>query len=271
MSRDHTHNRLRIKKRSSRRHRPFTSPHQLPARSTQSLKHECERLSADDLAFYSAHSDDGQLEATLIPKAEEENFIERLHDAMADDEGAAYWEEFYAQPIHTTERPEDAMDDDEYAAYIRRGMWERRHKAQFDNREKASQSQHSKDRCVPEQEVSLDSQTQINKEVLKESWTIYLRAWEAKDRRPWTIDTVPWPVVSGSSIDISASSIKTFFTFAGDLETIAKQELRRRWHPDKFSQKNSGALKLLGDESLIMSKVTLVAQLLNEIRSDTTR
>lgn len=52
---------------------------------------------------------------------------------MGDDEGAAYWESVYGQPIHNypdekrnTETGElDKMSEEEYIAFVRRGMWER--------------------------------------------------------------------------------------------------------------------------------------------------
>ncbi|KAI2835100.1 hypothetical protein CBS11350_10290 [Aspergillus niger] len=58
-------------------------------------------------------------------------FRESLFDALGDDEGAAYWESVYGQPIHTYSVPEvpkgpngelEMMDEEEYAAgYGRRG------------------------------------------------------------------------------------------------------------------------------------------------------
>lgn len=60
-------------------------------------------------------------------------FRESLFDAMGDDEGAAYWESVYGQPIHTypdaklnAETGElEKMNDEEYVAFVRKGMWER--------------------------------------------------------------------------------------------------------------------------------------------------
>ena len=53
---------------------------------------------------------------------------------MADDEGAAFWEGVYGQPIHTyspyaaTEKGElERMTDEEYAAHVRAKMWEKSH------------------------------------------------------------------------------------------------------------------------------------------------
>ncbi|KAJ9653160.1 hypothetical protein H2198_007621 [Neophaeococcomyces mojaviensis] len=60
-------------------------------------------------------------------------FRESLFDAMGDDEGAAFWQGVYGQPIHTYPKTyEDAetgeletMDDEQYAQYVRRKMWEK--------------------------------------------------------------------------------------------------------------------------------------------------
>jgi hypothetical protein len=60
-------------------------------------------------------------------------FRESLFDAMGDDEGAAYWQSVYGQPIHTypdEKRNEETgelekMSEEEYIAFVRRGMWER--------------------------------------------------------------------------------------------------------------------------------------------------
>ena len=58
------------------------------------------------------------------PLDPETAFRESLFDALADDEGAAYWEGVYGQPIHIygSQKPGpdgelERMDDDEYAAF----------------------------------------------------------------------------------------------------------------------------------------------------------
>lgn len=60
-------------------------------------------------------------------------FRESLWDALGDDEGAAFWEGVYGQPIHTypsTYQDRDTgeleqMNDEEYAQFVRRKMWEK--------------------------------------------------------------------------------------------------------------------------------------------------
>ena len=61
-------------------------------------------------------------------------FRDSLFDALADDEGAAYWESVYDQPIHVYPRPWvetpqgrlEQMSDDEYVAYVQTKMWEKK-------------------------------------------------------------------------------------------------------------------------------------------------
>jgi hypothetical protein len=61
-------------------------------------------------------------------------FRDSLFDALADDEGAAYWESVYNQPIHVYARPTvqtpkgelEEMNDEQYAAYVQTRMWEKK-------------------------------------------------------------------------------------------------------------------------------------------------
>lgn len=60
-------------------------------------------------------------------------FRESLWDALGDDEGAAFWEGVYGQPVHTypntykdRETGElEQMNEEEYAQFVRRKMWEK--------------------------------------------------------------------------------------------------------------------------------------------------
>jgi hypothetical protein len=60
-------------------------------------------------------------------------FRESLWDAMGDDEGAAFWEGVYGQPIHTYpntyQDPQtgelEQMTEEEYAQFVRKKMWEK--------------------------------------------------------------------------------------------------------------------------------------------------
>lgn len=72
-------------------------------------------------------------------------FRESLFDALGDDEGAAFWESVYGQPIHNYPNPAvpkgpdgelEQMSDEEYAAYVRARMWEKSHEGIMEERER---------------------------------------------------------------------------------------------------------------------------------------
>ncbi|MCJ1282297.1 hypothetical protein MMC26_001620 [Xylographa opegraphella] len=73
--------------------------------------------------------------AHSIPSLDSETaFRESIFDAMADDEGAAFWEGVYGQPVHTYSPYAEAengelerMTDEEYTAHVRAKMWEKSH------------------------------------------------------------------------------------------------------------------------------------------------
>ncbi|KAI9807787.1 MAG: hypothetical protein M1825_005092 [Sarcosagium campestre] len=76
-------------------------------------------------------------------------FRESLFDAMADDEGAAFWEGVYGQPIHVYDAPDkvsatgelESMTEDEYAAYVRARMYERTHQHIIEERRRREEAQ----------------------------------------------------------------------------------------------------------------------------------
>lgn len=107
---------------------------------------------------------------TYLPNARSSSYVdpdtafrESLFDALADDEGAAYWEGVYGQPMHTYARPTaereggelEQMDDEEYAAYVRARMYERTHQHLFEERarrEEARKRQREEEKIHEERE-----------------------------------------------------------------------------------------------------------------------
>ncbi|KAF3482739.1 uncharacterized protein GIQ15_02063 [Arthroderma uncinatum] len=94
------------------------------------------------------HKDHEPTEYRSPPVSPTTAFRESLFDALADDEGADYWQAVYGQPIHTYARPGDQdergelekMTDDEYAAYVRARMWEKTHQGLLEERERRRQA-----------------------------------------------------------------------------------------------------------------------------------
>ncbi|KAL9112549.1 MAG: hypothetical protein Q9227_003120 [Pyrenula ochraceoflavens] len=143
------------------------------------------------------------------PVAPDVAFRESLFDALADDEGAAFWEGVYGQPVHSypNVRTNDAtgeleqMTDEEYAAYVRRRMWEksyegieaereerRRKKREEDQarnkerKERSNVNAHGENSFSTEIEESLRrGEERKRRKFWKERWQKYQQAWTDLD------------------------------------------------------------------------------------------
>ncbi|OOF99594.1 hypothetical protein ASPCADRAFT_503597 [Aspergillus carbonarius ITEM 5010] len=215
-------------------------------------------------------------------------FRESLFDALGDDEGAAYWESVYGQPIHTYAVPEvpkgpngelEAMDEEEYAAYVRSRMWERTREGMEAERERLRGEKRRKVREEKEREEERRRFDVAMEESLR-------RGRERKRRRGWGEvwgsigkkfkEMVFWPVESGKRADLGREEVEAFMRGCagvmgegdnkhgdgngGGLLGLLKTE-RVRWHPDKI-QHRYGSLGL--DES-VMRSVTEVFQIVDQM------
>ncbi|KAK4106521.1 hypothetical protein N658DRAFT_563345 [Parathielavia hyrcaniae] len=159
-------------------------------------------------------------------------FRESLFDAMADDEGAAYWESVYGQPIHVYPPPNitntnntttsssggggnshhlDRMTDDEYAAYVRQKMWEKTHAGLLEararrewEREEAGRRAEEEARVAREMERCLRrGQERRRRKGWRERWEGYVTrwaAWEEEGRKGGggvKVEGIPWPKGAG--------------------------------------------------------------------------
>jgi hypothetical protein len=117
------------RRRHRRHHHSQSSKRQ---RLDEEVNQNPSQPAVDDPAAY----DDTYIPNTSSSQYRDPNvaFRESLFDAMADDEGAAFWEGVYGQPIHTypqeREGPDgelERMTDEEYTAYVRARMYEKTH------------------------------------------------------------------------------------------------------------------------------------------------
>ncbi|EEQ31344.1 hypothetical protein McanMca71_004546 [Microsporum canis] len=176
-------------------------------------------------------------------------FRESLFDALADDEGADYWQAVYGQPIHTYARPDERgelerMTDDEYAAYVRARMWEKTHQGLLEERERrrkvreadrerakgygnysgrAETEREAFDRMV-EESLKRGKERKSRKEKTNTwltIWKRYLDSWEelnaqVQEGRPSSSaadslrNTLVWPVESGRQKDANIDSVRQF-------------------------------------------------------------
>lgn len=223
-------------------------------------------------------------------------FRESLFDAMADDEGALFWEGVYGQPIHTyphvKEGPDgklERMTDEEYTAYVRAKMYEKTHQHLIE--EKARRNAAKKERQkLAEVQRKAEKEGEIFRREVEESlkrgeerrtkkawsdrWETYTRKWEELGNggsNKVAITSIPWPVESGKHADVKLKDIERFFLHAPSagqptetqLAKILKVE-RFRWHPDKIQQKLGGQ----DVDKTVMQAVTVVFQVIDQMWSD---
>lgn len=212
-------------------------------------------------------------------------FRESLFDAMADDEGAAYWEGVYGQPVHVYANESvgpqgelERMTDEEYAAYVRQKMWEKTHEGLIEERRRRDEArkereEREKERRRVDREVErslLAGEERRSKRARRARWAEYLKGWADWDGQP---EGIPWPVESGGRKDVNADSIKMFLFggLRGDgvgEEEFAKglRDERVRWHPDKIQQRLGGEV-----EEGLMRDVTAIFQTIDTLWNDTRR
>ncbi|KAK4456149.1 hypothetical protein QBC34DRAFT_453893 [Podospora aff. communis PSN243] len=210
-------------------------------------------------------------------------FRESLFDAMADDEGAAYWESVYGQPIHVyaSERSRaggelEGMTDEEYAAYVRQKMWEKTHAGLVEERERRKKAREERERREEEAErVRAEVERSLRrgeerrrKRGWKERWEGYRRRWEEWDGQD--LEGIPWPVVWDERGEM-AEEVRSFFVGGLALEEVGEKEFaarlkgeRVRWHPDKMQQRLGGKV-----DAEVMKNVTTIFQVVDALWNDT--
>jgi hypothetical protein len=249
---------------------------------------------------------------THLPNASSSNYLdpdatfrESLFDAMADDEGAQFWEGVYGQPIHK-ERPLketptgqlEQMTDDEYAAHVRAEMYKKTHAYMLEERARKEEVKKEQKRLAEEARREAQESDAFRRQVeeslrrgrerkLKiqrdstwaQKWKDYEEAWmELVKRDRAGPARIPWPVLTGRKSDINKEEIETFFLNGPtsgkpdqvELSKTLKAE-RVRWHPDKIQQKLGGQ----GVDEAGMKTVTAVFQIIDlmwtEIRDNSSR
>ncbi|GLB06785.1 hypothetical protein AtubIFM57258_002102 [Aspergillus tubingensis] len=165
-------------------------------------------------------------------------FRESLFDALGDDEGAAYWESVYGQPIHTYSVPEvpkgpngelEMMDEEEYAAYVRRKMWERTREGMLaeeermrEERRRVKEKERRRDRERGEWERAVEESLRRGRERKRRRgwrgvWGRYCACWGELDgvvkggsEGGRFEEVVFWPVESGERRDVGRKEVEEF-------------------------------------------------------------
>jgi hypothetical protein len=262
---------------SRRRHRESRRKHKRKHRSTHGDAHP---TSTRDGEYYDPdhrHREslfDGidAAETNLPGPGGNEAFRESLFDALADDEGAAYWEGVYGQPVHIypdtkpgSDGKLERMTEEEYAEYVRGKMWEKSHQHILEERAAKERARNKKkeqrahlDENLGHEEKEREHIRRQMEESLKRgaerkkareaaaAWETYTKRWEELKSAQYIAeetdhrDLIPWPVVSGKAKHVSVEEIEHFLrsssAWKDDPAALLKIE-RVRWHPDKMQQR----------------------------------
>ncbi|KAI9782371.1 MAG: hypothetical protein M1839_005244 [Geoglossum umbratile] len=184
-------------------------------------------------------------------------FRESLFDAMADDEGAAYWEGVYGQPLHLYPKDKlgphgelEQMTDEEYTAYVRAKMYEKTHQHIVEERARREAAKERQSRVREEDRKTRQENEAFERRISEslrrgeerkrkkrqqERWEKYSKAWQdlgstepdteagqikqTKDAR----HRIPWPVETGRFSDITREAVEKFFLNASSTcETVGE-------------------------------------------------
>lgn len=287
-------------KRSSERHERSRSPRS-EHHDNEHRRHRRRRRLRRPSPTSAAQDDPSLYDDTYLPNTSREQFLdpeiafrESLFDAMADDEGAQFWEGVYGQPIHTFPNARmtplgelEMMTDEEYTAFVRAKMYEKTHQHLIEEKARRDAARVERARSAREGRQAEEEAKRFQRKVeesLKrgerrrsrkewsDKWDTYTKRWEVLGKGGVTsviAATIPWPVESGSVKDIGKEQIERFFLHAPSgggepMETQIKQTLKQervRWHPDKIQQKLGGQDV---DEGVLQS-VTAVFQIIDRM------
>lgn len=209
-------------------------------------------------------------------------FRESLFDAMADDEGAAYWEGVYGQPVHVYASEAagptgelEQMNDEEYATYVRRRMWEKTHEGMLEEQaarrearkkekeeaERLKREARRDERVRRELEESLRrGEERRGRKARKARWEGYLAGWKAWDARE--TEELPWPTEDGRREGVrDGEAVRRFFVdgLEGEDKSARLREERVRWHPDKIQARAEGGKV----DNEVLADVTAVFQVVD--------
>jgi hypothetical protein len=227
-----------------------------PYRSSRHKHHKKQRkeyskpLNDDPSQYDDSYAHNASSSQNLDP---ETAFRESLFDALADDEGAAFWEGVYGQPIHTYPNVKpgpqgelERMTEAEYAEYVRAKMWEKSHEHIVEERKRREEERQRRKAAREKEEESYES-VDDNRELFEEkiaaslrrgeqrkaqkrwqdAWKRYMDGWEKFTTTTATRSNeegslagkagrgiIPWPVESGKWKEAQKEDIENFFRSA---------------------------------------------------------
>lgn len=160
--------------KSKRRERSASPPKDRERRHKKRKKTYHEPLNDDPTAYDDSFYADPRHPNYIDPDTA---FRESLFDALADDEGAAYWEGVYGQPIHTYPNvrhgPQGALEqmtEEEYAEHVRARMWEKSHEHLAEERGKRQEERKRKRQQEKDAEARADDDSSWREEAERQAF-----------------------------------------------------------------------------------------------------
>ncbi|KAE8385289.1 hypothetical protein BDV23DRAFT_190930 [Aspergillus alliaceus] len=290
---------FRFKSSSSKSHSKRDETHPKHRHHRHKHRHRHRRRSASPAPTPSQEPEPGLSADTA--------FRESLFDALGDDEGAAYWESVYGQPIHNYAVPSlpkgpdgelEQMDEEEYASYVRRRMWERTREGMLAEQERL-RAERARERRREERmeeetrdrvrfERAMEESLRRGKErrrgkAWRGIWEEYVRSWGEVDRAVGEIreggrgdagerlklrNLLFWPVESGKRRDVGRDAVEEFMRRApGDGEDLAAVLKAERVR--WHPDKIQHRYGALGIDEAVMRSVTEVFQIVDDMWSET--
>ena len=231
------------------------------------------------------------------PMTAEAKFRARLFDEMDSDSTHA-WFNTYVPPrwreSDTTTTPPSGLasglGDEEYAEYIRKGMWERTHKAEHDEKLKrkaeADERKHARKKAreatkrLEEEEIAkrrIRKQERDRRQFV-DAWKTYEDRWTALQKdtlipESLGFESLPWPVYPPPTgpQDLAKDRIASFLLSESHSSgRTKKQRLRDAYllfHPDKFVGKIMPAIRP-EDRDIVQEAIGAVARVLNSLSEE---
>ncbi|KAL8796358.1 MAG: hypothetical protein Q9195_001265 [Heterodermia aff. obscurata] len=225
---------------------------------------------------------------------------------MADDEGAAFWEGVYGQPIHTYPRPRsklksdninddptetgdlNSMTDEEYVTYVRAKMWEKTHQHILEERRRREEAKSRRKRLDEEgrrlekgvEDALRRGEERRRKARWKSRWGEYLEGWKcfteqaSGDEGAISVEAIrkriPWPVFSGMQREVNQAEVERFFKHAPESSGTEYDanllKLERVRWHPDKIQQKAGPGTLDGET---MKAITAVFQIIDQLWSNT--
>lgn len=212
---------------------------------------------------------------------EEDEWRQRLFEAMADDEGHdpfyAQYDNYHVDQVHT-------MNDEEYREHIAQGMFRRqnaeaiaheeRRQAERERRER--ERQEAQERMRQEHAKMVEEQKRqeamLRRRTAIDSREQYELKWKHVESASTILSKkeIPWPVCPGTSL--SAEHVKEFVLASAKTSDETRKMVRKeqlRYHPDKFVHRVLNKFQGTDKEKTrLHEKANEVSGWLNEIWQD---